>query len=107
MSALDWQKSSFSDHSGGGDCLELAPSGRHAIRLRESDDPATVLNVSPRVCGALFVHIRAGRLSRIVPSAEAPPQSAMDEVLDEARARLTRPLSMDDILAMQHEGRGE
>ncbi|MFD5316972.1 DUF397 domain-containing protein [Streptomyces sp. NPDC127098] len=59
MPAPDWQKSSFSNGSGSGECVELAtisPGG--VILLRESEDPDTVLSARPRACRALLAHIK-------------------------------------------------
>ncbi|MGP3943415.1 DUF397 domain-containing protein [Streptomyces sp. 6N106] len=60
MPDLKWRKSSFSTdvHQ---NCVELAaaPDG---IRIRESDEPDTVLRTSPAPLGALIRSVKAGRL---------------------------------------------
>ncbi|GAA2271500.1 hypothetical protein GCM10010145_54390 [Streptomyces ruber] len=60
MSQNAWQKSSF---SGGGDsdeCVELA-AVQGSVRLRESDDPGTVLTATVPELAALIRHLRDGR----------------------------------------------
>ncbi|MEU7238705.1 DUF397 domain-containing protein [Streptomyces sparsogenes] len=52
-----WQKSSFSHADG--ECVELAAVGG-AIRLRESDDPDTVITTAPRPLRTLIRAIKAG-----------------------------------------------
>ncbi|WP_416987036.1 DUF397 domain-containing protein [Streptomyces sp. T028] len=53
----NWQKSSFSGGGEGNDCLELA-STPTTLRLRESDDPTTVLTTTPTVLAHLLAGIR-------------------------------------------------
>ncbi|MFE2964971.1 DUF397 domain-containing protein [Streptomyces sp. NPDC059340] len=57
MSRLNWQKSSF---SGGpeSNCLYLATAPDGTIRLRESDEPRTVLATTPKGLAALLQHLR-------------------------------------------------
>ncbi|MET7891859.1 DUF397 domain-containing protein [Streptomyces mirabilis] len=57
MSRLNWQKSSF---SGGpeSNCLYLATAPDGTIRLRESDEPRTVLATTPEGLAALLQHLR-------------------------------------------------
>jgi hypothetical protein len=57
---LEWQKSSFSSGDGTTNCIELAAAD--VIHLRESDDPATVLNAPLARMAALLNHVRAARL---------------------------------------------
>jgi hypothetical protein len=56
---LNWQKSSFSGGGDGNSCVELAASGS-AIRLRESDDPATELSTTPARLALLLRSVKAG-----------------------------------------------
>ncbi|MFF2127972.1 DUF397 domain-containing protein [Streptomyces olivochromogenes] len=62
MSELDWQKSTF---SGGpqGECVNVATAPDGTIRLRESDDPGTVLATTPDRLAALLQHIKPRRPS--------------------------------------------
>ncbi|MET7349159.1 DUF397 domain-containing protein [Streptomyces mirabilis] len=57
MSELEWQKSSF---SGGpeGNCVNVATAPDGTIRLRESDEPRTVLATTPEGLAALLEHLR-------------------------------------------------
>ncbi|MFF7883630.1 DUF397 domain-containing protein [Streptomyces sp. NPDC020794] len=57
MSELEWQKSSF---SGGpeGNCVNVATAPDGTIRLRESDEPRTVLATTPKGLAALLQHLR-------------------------------------------------
>jgi Domain of unknown function (DUF397) len=48
-----WQKSSFSGGANGNECVELA-HGEAALLLRESDDPARIITVSPVALAALL-----------------------------------------------------
>ena len=52
-----WQKSSFSEDEDAPNCLELATE-RGAPRLRESDEPRTVLTATGAGLAALLRHIR-------------------------------------------------
>ncbi|MCX5200266.1 DUF397 domain-containing protein [Streptomyces sp. NBC_00237] len=63
MPTLHWQKSSF---SGGaeGNCVNVATSPDGTLRLRESDDPATVLSATAGQLAALLKHLSAGDDSR-------------------------------------------
>ncbi|WP_086710405.1 DUF397 domain-containing protein [Streptomyces antimycoticus] len=60
MPDLKWRKSSFSTdvHQ---NCVELAAVA-DGIRIRESDEPDTVLRTSPAPLGALIRSVKAGRL---------------------------------------------
>lgn len=57
MSELHWQKSTF---SGGpqGDCVNVAAAPDGTIRLRESDEPGTVVATVPEGLAALLRHVR-------------------------------------------------
>ncbi|MEU5342026.1 MULTISPECIES: DUF397 domain-containing protein [unclassified Streptomyces] len=57
---IQWQKSSFSGGGDGNECVELAP-GESSLLLRESDEPARILPVSPTGLAALLHHLRANR----------------------------------------------
>jgi hypothetical protein len=62
MSDRKWQKSSFSTGDPNQNCLEVAhaPGGR--LHLRESEDAATVLTVSPVRLAALLRRLRGPQL---------------------------------------------
>jgi hypothetical protein len=59
MTTLKWQKSTF---SGGpeGNCLYLAAAPDGTLRLRESDEPGTILSTGPAQLSALLRHIKTG-----------------------------------------------
>lgn len=57
---LNWQKSSFSGGADGNECVELAHSDA-TLLLRESDEPARILPVTPDALAALLRNIRATR----------------------------------------------
>ncbi|MFE7591271.1 DUF397 domain-containing protein [Kitasatospora sp. NPDC057512] len=62
MAALSWQKSSYSSESA--NCIYLAEAPG-SIKLRESDDPNTVLATSPGALGALLCGIKAGEFDHL------------------------------------------
>ncbi|MER5539697.1 DUF397 domain-containing protein [Streptomyces mirabilis] len=61
MSELTWQKSSFSEDQANCVFVAVAPDG--TIRLRESDEPGTVLTTTPDQLAALLQHIKPRRPS--------------------------------------------
>jgi hypothetical protein len=54
---ISWRKSSFS--ADGNNCLELAMTPGAAVHIRESDDPAVVLNTTPARLAALLTLARS------------------------------------------------
>ncbi|MGA5132819.1 DUF397 domain-containing protein [Streptomyces olivoreticuli] len=62
MSTYDWQKSSFSGDSS--NCLNIAAASDGALRLRESDDPASVLAPTSAKLGALIMALKGNHLTR-------------------------------------------
>jgi hypothetical protein len=54
--SIAWQKSSFSPD--GNNCLEVATTPG-AVHIRESDDPAVVLNATPARLAALLALARS------------------------------------------------
>ncbi|MHA7960069.1 DUF397 domain-containing protein [Streptomyces sp. L500] len=57
--AIAWQKASYSHE--GANCLNIAAVGDGTVRLRESDDPDTVLVVAPASLRALLAAVRTHR----------------------------------------------
>ncbi|MFF0028239.1 DUF397 domain-containing protein [Streptomyces avermitilis] len=55
-----WQKSSFSEGGDAPNCLEVAAT-QEALRLRESDEPGTVVTTTATGLAALIRHIRSRR----------------------------------------------
>ncbi|MCG0284347.1 DUF397 domain-containing protein [Streptomyces sp. PSAA01] len=60
MTTRDWQKSSYS--SAGNACLYVSAPDNATVRLRESDEPNTILTTTPRALSALIRSAKAGRL---------------------------------------------
>lgn len=54
---LVWQKSSFSEGDDAPNCLEVAATP-DALRLRESDEPETVITTAGHQLAALIGHLR-------------------------------------------------
>ncbi|MBP8538083.1 DUF397 domain-containing protein [Streptomyces sp. MK37H] len=55
-----WRKSSYS--STGNACLYVSAPDRATIRLRESDEPDTILTTNPTALRALIRSAKAGQL---------------------------------------------
>ncbi|MER5781413.1 DUF397 domain-containing protein [Streptomyces mobaraensis] len=62
VSGSPWTKSSFSSGQGNHDCVEVAASGASTLRLRESDEPGTVLTLTPAALRSLLARARSGHL---------------------------------------------
>jgi len=63
LSAHDWRKSSYS--SEGNACLYVSSTDDATIRLRESDEPDTILTTTPTALRALIRSAKAGQLDRL------------------------------------------
>ncbi|MEU5023215.1 DUF397 domain-containing protein [Streptomyces milbemycinicus] len=63
MTARDWQKSSYSGE--GNACLYISSTDDATIRLRESDDPDTILTTTPTTLRALIRSAKAGHLDHL------------------------------------------
>ncbi|WNE98781.1 DUF397 domain-containing protein [Streptomyces luomodiensis] len=63
MSTRDWQKSSYSAQ--GNACLYVSAPDSATIRLRESDEPDTILTTTPTALAALIRSAKAGRLDHL------------------------------------------
>lgn len=57
---IQWQKSTYSGGAAGNECMELACSEGELL-LRESDDPARILPLTPTTLAALLHRIREQR----------------------------------------------
>lgn len=55
---LRWQKSSFSEGDDAPNCLEIAAT-QEALRLRESDEPDTVITTTGTGLAALIRQLRS------------------------------------------------
>ncbi|MFD8624814.1 DUF397 domain-containing protein [Streptomyces hygroscopicus] len=63
MTTREWQKSSYS--STGNACLYVSAPDNATIRLRESDQPDTILTTTPTALSAFIRSAKAGRLDRL------------------------------------------
>lgn len=58
-----WRKSSYS--SQGANCLYVAATGNATIRLRESDEPDTILTTTPATLHAFIRSAKAGHFDHV------------------------------------------
>ncbi|PSJ26210.1 DUF397 domain-containing protein [Streptosporangium nondiastaticum] len=65
MTALHWQKSTYSEH--GNSCVFLAATPTGAVLLRESEAPDAILTTSPAELRPLITRIKTGTLSASAP----------------------------------------
>ncbi|MFI9362001.1 DUF397 domain-containing protein [Kitasatospora sp. NPDC053057] len=63
MSALNWQKSSYSSESA--NCIYLATASDRSVKLRESDDPGVVISTTPGMLRALLLGVKAGEFDHL------------------------------------------
>ncbi|MEV1064117.1 DUF397 domain-containing protein [Streptomyces sp. NPDC050263] len=56
MTERNWQKSTYSEE--GSACVYLATTPAGTILLRESDEPETILPISPSQLGSLIARLR-------------------------------------------------
>lgn len=63
MSDLTWQKSSFSE-AAAANCVELAAAS-DGIRIRESDEPETVIRTNPAALRSFIRAVKTARLDHI------------------------------------------
>ncbi|MFF2746377.1 DUF397 domain-containing protein [Kitasatospora sp. NPDC058048] len=63
MASLNRQNSIYSSESANCIYLVVAPEG--GIKLRESDDPDTVLTASPGALGAFLCGVKAGEFDHL------------------------------------------
>ncbi|MEU8513994.1 DUF397 domain-containing protein [Kitasatospora sp. NPDC048722] len=64
MSALNWQKSSYSSESA--NCIYLAAAHDGSIKIRESDDPDTIITTTPDKLKAFLCGVRAGEFDHLI-----------------------------------------
>ncbi|MGY0060437.1 DUF397 domain-containing protein [Streptomyces sp. LZ34] len=63
MPILNWRKSSFS--TSGANCVELA-AVNDGIRMRESDEPGTVIRTTPATLRSFIRAVKTGQLDHTV-----------------------------------------
>ncbi|WP_329145282.1 DUF397 domain-containing protein [Streptomyces niveus] len=64
MSALHWQKSSFSANANG--CVYLAAADDGSIKIHESDEPDTIVTTTPEKLRAFILGVKAGEFDHFV-----------------------------------------
>ncbi|KAF4408975.1 MULTISPECIES: DUF397 domain-containing protein [Streptomyces] len=62
MSALNWQKSSYSEQASS--CVYVAAAGDGTLRIRESDEPDTVLWTTPDALRTLIRGVKSAEYAR-------------------------------------------
>ncbi|MFI6153772.1 DUF397 domain-containing protein [Kitasatospora sp. NPDC051170] len=63
MSALNWQKSSYSSESI--NCIYIAATPDRRIKVRESDDPDIVITTAPGILQSLLCAAKAGEFDHL------------------------------------------
>ncbi|MFJ4922533.1 DUF397 domain-containing protein [Streptomyces sp. NPDC088725] len=69
MPSHNWQKSSYSGT--GGNCINVASDGDGLIKLRESDQPDTIVTTTPEKLRAFILGVKAGEFDHFVAGADA------------------------------------
>ncbi|MEU9745593.1 DUF397 domain-containing protein [Streptomyces niveus] len=64
MSALHWQKSSFSANANS--CVYLAAADDGSIKIQESDDPDVIVTTTPEKLRAFILGVKAGEFDHFV-----------------------------------------
>ncbi|AXG80252.1 DUF397 domain-containing protein [Streptomyces paludis] len=64
MSALHWQKSSYSAEANG--CVHVAAAEDGSIKLVESDDPHVIVTTTPAKLHAFILGVKAGEFDHFV-----------------------------------------
>ncbi|MFE4516193.1 DUF397 domain-containing protein [Kitasatospora sp. NPDC056783] len=64
MSALNWQKSSYSSESV--NCLYVAAVSDGTVKIRESDDPGVVITTLPSKLRTLLDGVKAGEFDHLM-----------------------------------------
>ncbi|MEV7778959.1 DUF397 domain-containing protein [Kitasatospora sp. NPDC088351] len=63
MAVHDWQKSSYSADAA--NCIYVAATPDGTIKLRESDDPDTVITTTPDNLRAFVLGVKAGEFDHL------------------------------------------
>lgn len=58
MSALHWQKSTFSGEAA--NCVYLAAAGDGTVKIQESDEPDVIVTTTPEKLRAFILGVKAG-----------------------------------------------
>ncbi|MFF5565858.1 DUF397 domain-containing protein [Streptomyces sp. NPDC012623] len=70
MSALTWQKSSFSGRAA--HCINVAAAEDGSIKLVESDSPDVIVTTSPEKLKAFILGIKAGEFDHFAEEPGSP-----------------------------------
>ncbi|GAA1178483.1 hypothetical protein GCM10009654_39700 [Streptomyces hebeiensis] len=74
MSALNWQKSSFSGEAA--NCVHIAAADDGTIKIHESDDPATIVTTTPEKLRAFILGVKAGEFDHFAATPASMPDTA-------------------------------
>ncbi|MFC9429961.1 DUF397 domain-containing protein [Streptomyces sp. NPDC056987] len=64
MSHYDWQKSSYSGTAG--NCVNVAAADDGTVKLRESDEPGTIVTATPKNLSVFIRGVKAGQFDHFV-----------------------------------------
>ncbi|GAA3724349.1 DUF397 domain-containing protein [Streptomyces tremellae] len=67
MPGLDWQKSTHSAEANS--CIYLASAPDGTVKLRESDDPTTIVTTTPAKLRAFILGVKAGEFDHFTDGA--------------------------------------
>ncbi|MFE2494645.1 DUF397 domain-containing protein [Streptomyces scopuliridis] len=67
MSALNWQKSSFSGEAA--NCVHIAAADDGSIKIQESDTPDTIVTTTPEKLRAFILGVKAGEFDHFAEAA--------------------------------------
>ncbi|MEW1721080.1 DUF397 domain-containing protein [Streptomyces sp. NPDC093109] len=70
MSALKWQKSSYSANANG--CIHIAAADDGNIKLVESDNPDVIVTTTPEKLKAFILGIKAGEFDHFAEEPDSP-----------------------------------
>ncbi|MEV6422944.1 DUF397 domain-containing protein [Streptomyces sp. NPDC051662] len=73
MSALNWQKSSFSGEANG--CVNVAVSDDGSIKLHESDKPDVIVTTTPEKLRAFILGVKAGEFDHFAAAPDATAET--------------------------------
>lgn len=71
MSALHWQKSSFSANANG--CIHIAAADDGTVKVHESDDPDVIVTTTPEKLRAFILGVKAGEFDHFADAGTETP----------------------------------
>ncbi|QHY95964.1 hypothetical protein SSPS47_12630 [Streptomyces sp. S4.7] len=76
MSVLNWQKSSFSANANS--CVNVSASDDGTVKIRESDDPDTIVTTTPEKLRAFILGVKAGEFDHFADAdADSPARQRL------------------------------